>query len=209
MPRRGLYLVTPDWLDTDRLLAVARRALEGRPAMLQYRNKRAPWPLRVAQAAALRHFCSEMGVPLIVNDSLELALEVEADGLHAGREDGAPQDLRAALGAGCMLGVSCYDDFERARAAVSAGADYVAFGAMFPSRVKPDAVRASPQLVDRARRELGARVACIGGITLENAPPLVAGGADWLAVISDVFEADDPGRRCAEFAALDWNRGPD
>lgn len=199
---RGLYLVTPDWLDTARLCTAVAAALGGRPALLQYRNKLADAATRREQAARLLTLCRSAGVPLIVNDSVELALEVGADGVHIGAEDGAPADVRAALGSDRLLGVSCYADLSQAKAARNAGADYVAFGALFPSPTKPVAPPAPLALLTRARAELDCPLAGIGGITLDNAAMAVAAGADLLAVISDVFAAPDPAARSAAYRAL-------
>lgn len=199
---RGLYLVTPDCRDTGELLAQLEAALQGRPALVQYRNKLADEAARVEQASAAAALCHAAGALFIVNDSVELALEVGADGVHIGREDGDPARTRERIGDALILGVSCYDDWDRAQAAIAAGADYVAFGAMFPSGVKPEAVQAPLDLVRRAKAEFDLPVACIGGITLDNAPQLLSAGADMLAVISDVFKAPDPAARAAAFQNL-------
>ncbi|WP_068808805.1 thiamine phosphate synthase [Thauera phenolivorans] len=199
---RGLYAVTPDEADTARLTALVARVLEGRPALLQYRNKLAAPALRREQALALQALCRTAEVPLLINDDLALALEIGADGAHLGRDDGDPSAARRALGAGRILGLSCYSEWARAERGAEAGADYVAFGAMFASRTKPEAEPAAVELLGRARRELGLPVAAIGGITLENAPGLVGAGADLVAVVSDVFGADDPGARAAAYRAL-------
>lgn len=203
MACRGLYLVTPDCADSERLLAMVERALAGSPVLLQYRNKLARTSAqRRREASLVGALCRAAGVGFIVNDCVDVALDVEADGVHIGRDDGDPASVRRALGPDRLLGVSCYDDWSRARAAVAAGADYVAFGAMFPSATKPTAVRAPTSLVRRARSELGVAVATIGGITLENAGELVAAGADLVAVISDVFDAPDPAERAAAYRRL-------
>ncbi|MEC5399570.1 thiamine phosphate synthase [Uliginosibacterium sp. H1] len=200
--RRGLYLVTPDWDDTARLLDVSRAAIEGGATCLQYRHKHAEPAQRLEQAAALAALCKATGTCFIVNDDLDLALTVDADGVHIGRDDGDLAAIRARAGAGFIVGVSCYNEMERARAAAAGGAAYVAFGAMYPSSTKPHAVAASRALIGRARDELGLPVVCIGGITADNAPPLVAAGADLLAVITDIYNAADPRAQAARFAAL-------
>ena len=134
---RGLYAITPDEIDTDRLLALTDRVLAGAPALLQYRNKLAGPVLRREQALALLERCRAAGVPLLINDDLALALEIGADGAHLGRDDGEPAAARRALGASRILGVSCYADWARASAAAEAGVDYPAFGAVFPAANKP------------------------------------------------------------------------
>lgn len=199
---RGLYLVTPDQADTDRLLALLAKALTGRPALVQYRSKYVAGAALLAQARAVVALCRDSGIPCVVNDSTALALEAQADGVHLGRDDGDAAVARRALGPDGLVGVSCYDEWARAEAGQAQGADYVAFGAMFPSRTKPDAVRAPIDLVTRARRELACGVAVIGGVTAERAPGLVAAGADLVAVMSDVFDAPDPGARVAAYQRL-------
>ncbi|THF63838.1 thiamine phosphate synthase [Pseudothauera nasutitermitis] len=201
-PERGLYLVTPDEDDDERLAARVQAVLQGRPALLQYRNKTLPAARRREQAARLLALTRAAGVPLVINDSLELALAIGADGVHLGRDDGDVAEARARLGRAALIGVSCYDEWARAEAGARAGADYVAFGAMFASPTKPAAVRAPLALLERARRELGVAVAAIGGITLDNAPVLVEAGAGLLAVISDVFGDPDPAARAAAYTRL-------
>ena len=199
---RGLYAVTPDIADTARLLALSEQVLAGEPALLQYRNKTADAALRREQARALQRLCRAAGVPFIINDDLALALEIDADGAHLGRDDGPPAAARTALGTQRILGLTCYSDWSRATEGAEVGADYIAFGAMFPSTTKPNAPPAPFAMVTRARRELGLPVAAIGGITLANAPQVLAAGADLLAVVSDVFGAEDPAARAAAYRAL-------
>lgn len=198
----GLYLVTPDEPDTARLLAQVAAVLPAAPRSLQYRSKSLIGPARHEQAAALRALCRAANVEFMVNDDLELALAVDADGLHLGKDDGDIAAARARLGGGRRLGVSCYNEWWRAEAAVAAGADHVAFGAMFASPTKPEAVTADIALLTRARDALGVGVVAIGGITLANAPQLIAAGATRLAVISDVFAAADPCGHAAAYGAL-------
>jgi len=196
---RGLYLITPDEPDTDRLLARVAPLLHY-AACLQYRNKQADTALRREQAEALLAQCRAEGVPMIVNDDAALAARIGADGAHLGDADGALSEARALLGPHALLGASCYDDPARARAAIAAGADHVAFGAFFPSPTKPLARRATLQtLHDTAA--LGVPRVAIGGIRPDNARPLVAAGADLLAVISGVFDAPDPLAAARAYAA--------
>lgn len=199
MLARGLYLLTPDEPDTARLLARTAPLLE-HAARLQYRNKTAGPALRRRQAEALASLCATAGCPLVINDDVALAIAVDADGVHLGEHDAGPQDARAMLGRSRTIGVSCYDSLERAEAAVAAGADYLAFGAFFPSPTKPAARRAGPALLQAAARFGLPRVA-IGGITPDNAPALVAAGADLVAVISGVYDAADPAAAASAYAA--------
>lgn len=198
----GLYAVTPDWRDSKRLLAATEAILAGGCRIVQYRNKTTSDCHRQEQAGALRQLTRRFGALLIVNDSVDLAAQVEADGVHLGGDDGDLATARQRLGAGKMLGASCYDDLSLAHKAQAAGADYVAFGSFFPSQVKPAARRASLDLLRAARREIELPICAIGGITPSNAPTLIAAGADMLAVISALYEAGDPKAAAEQFASL-------
>jgi len=192
-PLRGLYAITPP--DLSRVeAALASGAL----CALQYRAKDADGATRRREAEALLARCRAHGVPLIVNDDLELALAIGADGVHLGQDDGDLSVARARL-PGRLLGASCYDRAELAERAVAAGADYVAFGSVFPSPTKPGAVRAPLALFGRA---LGVPKFAIGGITLENARQVIAAGADGVAVITDLFGAPDVGARARQYRRL-------
>jgi thiamine-phosphate pyrophosphorylase len=195
---RGLYAITPDSADTESLVRKVEQALKAGVAMLQYRNKMISKDKRLLQAKELAPLARGYGVPFIVNDDIEIALVVGANGAHLGKDDGELSLARSKL-AGKILGASCYDNLENARAAIRAGADYVAFGSVFPSPTKPQAVRAPLSLF---QNDLGVPLCAIGGITLENAPALLAAGADLLAVISDLFDAPDIGQRAAEYRKL-------
>jgi thiamine-phosphate pyrophosphorylase len=201
-PIRGLYAITPDEPDTERLLGKVRLALEGGARLLQYRNKQADGTLRLAQAGALRTLTRGYGARLIINDDAALALATDADGVHLGREDEALARARALLGAQRIIGVSCYNRPSLAVAAVTAGADYVAFGAFFPSTVKPDAAVASLDMLREARAAIRAPIVAIGGITAQNGRAVVEAGADALAVISALFDAADIGKAARDFGNL-------
>lgn len=188
---RGLYAVTPDIADTAELTAKVEAALVGGAALVQYRNKTADPELRLVQAGTLRALCQARGVPLVINDDVDVATALDADGLHLGKEDRMLSEARARLGPEKLLGASCYDSLENAVAAVRAGADYVAFGSFFASLVKPAAVRAPLTLLREAKQRLGVPIVAIGGITLDNASQLIAAGADAVAVISALFSAPD------------------
>lgn len=199
---RGLYAITPERLPLETLLVRVEEALRGGTAIVQYRDKGDGAARRAATARALHALCRRHGALFIVNDDLALALAVGADGVHLGADDGDLAEARRALAPGALLGASCYADFAQARRAVAAGADYVAFGAVFPSPTKPLAPLAPPELFARCRAELDVPACAIGGITAENAPALLAAGADLLAVITDLFAAPDIARRAATYQRL-------
>ena len=199
---RGLYLVTPNWDDTDKLLAATEAALEGGAALVQYRHKDASPALRTEQAGALLALCRRHGRPLVINDHLDLCQALDADGVHLGRTD---QDLAAArtlLGAGKIVGASCYGELALARAARDAGASYLAFGGFYPSPVKKYTFVTPPEILEQARAEFTLPIVVIGGMTPQNAAPLTARGADMVAAITGVYGADDPAAAARAYGAL-------
>ncbi|NDK37953.1 thiamine phosphate synthase [Pseudoxanthomonas gei] len=187
---RGLYLITPDESDTARLLARTAPLLAAGVTWLQYRNKHAGDALRQQQALALQELCAAAAVPLIINDDARLAKSIGAAGVHLGEDDGAIEAARTLLGPQAIIGASCYDQLPLAERAVGAGADYVAFGAFFPTRSKSGTRRAGVELLAQAAALEVPRVA-IGGISPDNARTLVNAGAELLAVISGVYDAPD------------------
>jgi thiamine-phosphate pyrophosphorylase len=199
---RGLYAVTPDDPLLPRMSALVGEALAGGVRVVQYRNKLAPPPLFRAQAAELLRICRAAGALLIINDNPEIAADIGADGVHVGREDGGVARARAIVGPDCIVGVSCYDEFGLAERAVAEGADYVAFGAMFSSTVKPGAVAAPLRLVSEAKAKLKVPVCTIGGIKTSNVRTLIDAGADMAAVITDLFDAPDIAARARAYQEL-------
>ena len=200
----GLYAVTPEIADTTVLVRSVTAAIDGGAAVVQYRNKSVDAATARAQALALCRIASARGVLFIVNDDARLAADVDADGVHIGSDDGSVAPTRDIVGPHRLIGVSCYDDYERARAAVAAGADYVAFGSFFASPTKPTARRADRELLACAAT-LGVPVVAIGGITSVNARGLIDAGADAVAVIADVFAHDESAaitRAAAAIASL-------
>ena len=203
MRLRGLYAITPgQGPQCPPLAERVRLAIAGGARLIQYRDKSDDTDRRRREVGELLAVCRAGGVPLIVNDDVALALEAGADGVHLGREDADPAAARRQLGAAAIIGVSCYDQLERAREARAAGADYVAFGRFFPSATKPRAVPANPELLRQARRELALPLVAIGGITPDNAPALLAAGADLLAVIHGVFGQGEVRAAAAAYSRL-------
>ena len=187
----GVYAITPETADTARLLAQVEAALRGGVAAVQYRDKSGDVARRHEQASELVALCRRFGAPLIVNDDLRLADLADADGVHLGRDDGTVREARIILGRHKFVGASCYQSLDLALAAQAAGADYVAFGSFFPSPTKPDAGRASLDLLREAAPQIHLPLVAIGGITRVNAPALLDAGADCLAVLSALFEGAD------------------
>lgn len=199
---KGLYLVTPDWDDTAILLESTEAALQGGACLVQYRHKTAGEALRKSQAQALLMLCRRYAVPFVINDHVALCQEINADGVHVGGTDASVATVRAELGAGKIVGASCYGDLQLARDAAKAGASYVAFGGFYPSRVKKYVVSTSHDIVGQAKAELTIPVCVIGGMTPSNAQPLVAAGADLVAAISSVYGTVDSQAAARAFTAL-------
>ncbi|MCQ8102981.1 thiamine phosphate synthase [Methylomonas sp. SURF-2] len=188
-PRRGLYAITqPEGKSLEQILRDVEAALKGGAVAIQYRDKQ---PLdAVGLARQLLTLCRAYQAPLLINDSVELALKVAADGVHLGKDDGSIAEARRRLGAEAIIGVSCYNDVQKACAAAGHGADYVAFGRFFPSGSKPLAAPAELSTLIQARQLLSLPIVAIGGILPENGGQLLAAGADLLAVIGGVFDRE-------------------
>jgi len=199
---RGLYLVTPNWDDTDRLLAATESGLRGGAVLVQYRHKDAGPALRLEQATALLALCRRYGRKLVVNDHLELCMRIDADGVHVGGTDAAPALARRVLGPGKIVGASCYGELALAHAAQEAGASYAAFGGFYPSPVKKYDFVTSPDILETAHAQLRLPLLVIGGMTPENAAPLVARGADMVAAITAVYGDPAPGSAARRVGGL-------
>lgn len=199
---RGLYLVTPNWDDTEKLIAATNAALGAGAALVQYRHKDAGPDLRREQATALLALCRRHGRPLVINDHVDLCQAIDADGVHLGHTDAGIREARALLGSDKIVGASCYGELALARAAVEAGASYVAFGGFYPSPVKKYTFVTPPELLDQARAEFKLPIVVIGGMTPNNAAPLVARGIDLVAAITSVYGSRDPAEAARAFGAL-------
>ena len=198
-PKAGLYAIS-DGPRPD-LIAVCESALRGGARALQYRDKTDDATRRASEASLLAALCEKYSVPLIVNDDVELAATVIAAGVHLGEDDADIAAARARLGQNAFIGVSCYDSLDRGRDVAAAGADYLAFGAFFPTATKPGARRANPALLSKARA-FGKPLVAIGGITPDNGSSLLAAGADFIAAVSGVFANTDPESAARRYAAL-------
>jgi len=188
---RGLYAITDRQLCGERLIEAVTAAINGGVRIIQYRDKSDDRMRRQGEATALCQLCRERDTLFIINDDIELALQVDADGVHIGQSDTRLARARQQLGPDKLIGVSCNNRLEYALTAQQQGADYVAFGRFFPSTTKPDAPQAELSLLETARQQLTIPLVAIGGITPENAEQLVITGADMLAVIHSLFGQAD------------------
>jgi len=199
----GLYAITPDPSPgCEPLRTQVSSAIAGGARVIQYREKTDDHARRRTEASALLDLCRAAKVPLLINDDAALAADIGAQGAHIGQEDASLAHARAVLGDRAIIGVSCYNDFELARAAQDAGATYVAFGSFFASPTKPEAVQADLRLLERAKDELEIPLVAIGGITPENGRALIEAGAHMLAVISAVFAQPNVTAAAHAFSSL-------
>lgn len=197
---RGLYVITDTALiGGNRLVPAVAAALNGGARMVQYRDKSSDTMRRRDEATALLGLCRQAGVPLIINDDIELAAGIGADGVHLGHDDASPHDARQRLGSGAIIGLSCHSD---PGAPYIMEADYAAFGRFFSSSTKPGAPQASLEVLGQAREKLDIPVVAIGGINAANGASLIAAGADMLAVVAGVFGSDDIESAAREISGL-------
>lgn len=202
MKIQGLYAITPDTLNTELLCEKVAAALQGGASLVQYRNKAADAGMRLRQATALLALCRSFNVPLIINDHLDLCAQIDADGLHLGATDCDLGAARRLLGEHKILGASCYNRLDLVVQAEAAGATYAAFGACFSSSTKPEAVNAPFSLFAEAKQKTTIPLVAIGGITLENASQAIDAGANAVAVVGALFDADDIANASQQFTQL-------
>ncbi|WP_341521355.1 thiamine phosphate synthase [Pseudomonas sp. G.S.17] len=204
MKLRGLYAITDSQLLAGKFLSYVEAALEGGVTLLQYRDKGSDESRRLREATALLKLCEQYKTRLIINDDAELASRLGV-GVHLGQTDGSLTLARTILGREAIVGATCHGSLELAEQAKADGASYVAFGRFFTSNTKPDAPAIALEILEQARARFHLPIAVIGGVTLENAPQLVAHGADLLAVVHGLFGADttqEVTRRARAFNAL-------
>ena len=186
---KGLYAITPDMADLNSLLQKTQLAIEGGAFMVQYRSKIQDRDVKMQQCAAILRLCREYKIPCIVNDDVDMCRVLEADGVHLGEKDDNIAEVRRILGEDAIIGSSCYDQLNRAKQAQKEGASYVAFGAMFETSTKPNAPRATLELLREAKSQIQIPIVAIGGITVNNAHDVIKTGIDAIAVITSLYEA--------------------
>lgn len=200
---KGLYVITDcNRLDSQMMLDRTEKILETGISVLQYRDKTDDQARHFDMALTLREMCDRTATMFVINDDIRLAYDTGADGVHLGKDDSPFDEARSLLGVNAIIGISCYNDIQAARRAQTQGADYIAFGAFYQTRTKTGTVEASPSLLTKAKAELSIPVVAIGGITPDNGYALIEAGADMLAVISSVYDTDDPGQVVSTFNAL-------
>ncbi len=200
---KGLYAITDERLTPkDTLLEQVKECLKGGARIVQLRDKSSPDEALLPLARKLKRLCEGFGAVFLINDRVDLARQADADGVHLGKDDTDMEKARQILGPSAIIGISCYNELERAVFFEKKGADYVAFGSFFPSPTKPDAVKAPIELIVKAKALLNIPVCAIGGITSENARELISQGVDMVAVISDLWKARDIRAKAQMFQRL-------
>lgn len=198
----GIYAITDPGLMGDDFLDMAQQVINSGVQVLQYRNKAASFDRQLLEAKHLCQLCQDNNVVFLVNDHLDLAIQVDADGVHLGQGDTPLETAREKLGSDKIIGITCHDSLKLATEAENQGADYIAFGRFYPSQTKPGASPAMPGIISQAKQLLNIPVAAIGGITPQNVAPLLEQGADMIAVIHGIFGQADPGQAVSEYQAV-------
>lgn len=199
----GLYVITnEDLMPETAFMGMAEAAITSGASVLQYRDKSSDKSKRLYQAKRLKTLCDKHHVYFIINDDIELANQVDADGIHIGKKDLPISETRELIGPNKIIGVSCYNQKTLAIDAIKNGADYIAFGSFFGSSIKPDAPHATTELIPSLKIMHNTPICCIGGITLENQSKLLEAGTDMIAIISDIFSQTDNAKiahRCLQY----------
>ena len=186
----GIYAITPDWEDTRQLIIKTEELLSNKINLLQYRNKKASKQLRMTQAKELQALCHHYQVPFIINDDYELCGILNADGIHLGKDDITIEEVRDRLGNDIIVGISCYNDFERVNEMMTTNCDYIALGACFPTNTKPNAPHASLNFLENVVEISIKPVVAIGGINLDNCLPIINSGVNAIAMINALYSTD-------------------
>ena len=187
----GLYIITEPTLCGDAIVSKVEQAILGGAQVIQYRNKAASNEIQRSEALALRALCQQYQRCFLINDNIELALEVNADGVHLGQSDSSLAEARKQLGDTKIIGITCHSDIKSAIQAEKNSANYVAFGRFYPSQTKPSAPPATIEILQQAQSELNIPIVAIGGVTSNNASTLIHAGANMIAVIHAIFSAQD------------------
>jgi len=184
----GIYAITPNRIDID---TVERVIVEHNINLLQYRNKTTNAQTQLDEITQLQRLCLKHHTLFIINDDINLAKKISADGVHLGKNDGSIQSAREQLGLDVIIGISCYNNIELAQNAQNQGANYVAFGALFPSKTKPDAPKCELDTIAQAKQALSIPIVGIGGVNFDNKQQAFNAGCDSVAMINQLFQLTD------------------
>jgi thiamine-phosphate pyrophosphorylase len=199
----GLYVITDKRLiKRDSFVDTVEMAIKGGARIVQLREKETPDDEIINLGKAILNVTKKYSVPLIINDSPDLTKKIGADGIHLGGHDTSVEKARSILGSNSIIGVSCYNQIERGLNAVKSGADYVAFGTPYNTPTKPDREPTSIDILNQAVKSINIPIFAIGGITKDNAKPILETGVDGIAVITSVFGSSDPETAARELANL-------
>ena len=186
-----LYAVTDrHWLNGETLYSQVEKTLEGGTTFVQLREKELDEAHFLKEAKEIKELCARYRVPFVINDNVDIALEMDADGVHVGQSDMEADDVRAKLGPDKIIGVSC-KNVEQALLAKKHGADYLGVGAMYPTETKKDATAVTPEALSAICQAVDIPVVAIGGINKDRLEPLKGTGVDGVAVVSAIFAAED------------------
>jgi thiamine-phosphate pyrophosphorylase len=200
---KGLYVIADaNCIGKNDIIAKTKEVLSSGVNIIQYRDKLHSFSDRKNIGHQLRKLTASYQSLFIINDDVDLAKEVAADGVHLGKDDASIMDAREKLDESKIIGASCYNNFEIAKLVIESSADYIAFGSFFPSQTKPNAPRANIELIKQVKKSYSVPICAIGGITPENALQLVSAGADMIAVISSIFNASSPKQAVQEYLSV-------
>ena len=200
---KGLYVLTDATLTpTETMLEQVERVLKSGVSVIQYRDKYASEEDAEKQCIRLQALCDYYEAIFIIDDRLDIAHRINADGLHVGEDDVSYEEARALLGTDKIIGVSCYGDIERAKKYANLGADYVAFGSFFPSPTKPLAKVVDPEVLKVAKEQMSVPICAIGGINPSNSKVLKENGATFIALSSAIWNLNDNIERVAQLNTM-------
>ena len=183
----GIYAITPD--RPLNIETVEKIIVQHNIELLQYRHKTADVQTQLNESVQLQQLCLKHNTLFIINNDINLAKKISADGVHLGKNDGSIQQARKQLGVNAVIGVSCYNDIDLAQNAQNQGADYVAFGALFPSVTKPYAPRCASNIITQAKQTLNIPIVGIGGIDFNNQQQVFDAGCNSVAMINALFQS--------------------
>ncbi len=198
----GLYAITPDQKNLSILSSQVESCIKGGAKLIQYRSKKLSKIVQKKQAKQIKIVCNSYNIPLIINDDIELCRNLDADGVHLGENDDSLLKARKLLGPSKIIGISCYNSIDRVKMAIDGGASYVALGACFPTKTKPNAPQVTIDLIKFVLKRFNIPLVAIGGIDNENVELLVKEGVKCVALINALFSAKDIEKKAKVFTNI-------